>query len=51
MDRHEEAIIRETLESNDGDVAATLQALGIARKTFYDKLTRYGINRADYKRR
>jgi len=51
MDRHEEAIIRETLESNEGDVAATLQALGIARKTFYDKLTRYGINRADYKRR
>ena len=51
MDRHEEAIIRETLESNEGDVAATLQALGIARKTFYDKLARYGINRADYKRR
>ena len=28
--------------------AATLEALGIPRKTFYDKLQRHGINRADY---
>lgn len=48
MDRHEEAIIRETLEAQRGDVAGTIRALGIARKTFYDKLQRYGINRSDY---
>ena len=29
-------------------VKATLEALGIPRKTFYDKLSRYGITRAAY---
>ncbi|MFK8253966.1 sigma-54-dependent transcriptional regulator [Ancylobacter terrae] len=41
-------LIRETLEANNGDVRATLLALGIPRKTFYDKLARYGIERAAY---
>lgn len=48
MDRHEADIIRSTLETTKGDVAATIEALGIARKTFYDKLQRHGINRGDY---
>lgn len=48
IDRHEAQIIHETLVQNDGDVASTIAALGIARKTFYDKLQRHGINRADY---
>ena len=41
-------LIREALEANRGDVKATLEALGIPRKTFYDKLSRYGITRAAY---
>lgn len=41
-------LIREALEAHQGDVRATLQTLGIPRKTFYDKLTRYGIERAAY---
>lgn len=48
MDRHEAEIIRATLKEKNGDVAGTVEALGIARKTFYDKLQRHGINRADY---
>ncbi|WP_409558801.1 sigma-54-dependent transcriptional regulator [Agrobacterium sp.] len=48
IDRHEAQIIHETLVQYDGDVASTIAALGIARKTFYDKLQRHGINRADY---
>lgn len=41
-------LIREALEAHRGDVRATLQSLGIPRKTFYDKLARYGIERAAY---
>ncbi|MDQ0512949.1 sigma-54-dependent transcriptional regulator [Ancylobacter amanitiformis] len=43
-------LIREALEAHGGDVRATVQALGIPRKTFYDKLARYGIERAAYER-
>ena len=48
MDRQEAQIIREALEKCDGDVAGTIGTLGIARKTFYDKLQRHNINRTDY---
>jgi two-component system C4-dicarboxylate transport response regulator DctD len=41
-------LIREALEVSRGDVRATLEALGIPRKTFYDKLARHGIDRAAY---
>jgi two-component system C4-dicarboxylate transport response regulator DctD len=40
--------IRKVLQETGGDVQATISALGIARKTFYDKLQRHGINRAEY---
>jgi two-component system C4-dicarboxylate transport response regulator DctD len=51
MERQEAQIIREMLEKFDGDVAETISALGIARKTFYDKLQRHNINRSDYAKR
>jgi two-component system C4-dicarboxylate transport response regulator DctD len=41
-------LIREALEANRGNVRATLEMLGIPRKTFYDKLARHGIDRASY---
>ncbi|MBS7538051.1 sigma-54-dependent transcriptional regulator [Ancylobacter lacus] len=43
-------LIREALEAHGGDVRATVEALGIPRKTFYDKLVRYGIERAAYEK-
>ncbi len=49
LERYEEAIIRETLAAHNGNVQETVEALGIPRKTFYDKMQRHGINRADYR--
>ncbi len=48
LDRLEAQIIREALSTNDGNVQQTLAALGIPRKTFYDKLQRHGIVRREY---
>ncbi len=48
MERYEAGIIRETLAACGGDVQETIAALGIPRKTFYDKLQRHGIVRSDY---
>ncbi|TIP02573.1 MAG: sigma-54-dependent Fis family transcriptional regulator [Mesorhizobium sp.] len=50
LDRYEADIIRETLGRNGGDVRRTIEALGIPRKTFYDKLQRHGIVRSDFSR-
>lgn len=48
LECYEATIIRETLESHDGDVRRTIEALGIPRKTFYDKLQRHGIVRSTF---
>ncbi|MNL71115.1 C4-dicarboxylate transport transcriptional regulatory protein DctD [compost metagenome] len=48
IERYEAEILKEALRAQRGDVKATIEALGIPRKTFYDKLQRHGINRADY---
>ena len=48
MERIEAQLIREALTAHQGDVRATLETLGIPRKTFYDKLQRHGIDRQDY---
>jgi two-component system C4-dicarboxylate transport response regulator DctD len=50
MEQHEARLIRDALSANHGDVRSTIEALGIPRKTFYDKLQRHGIDRADYAR-
>lgn len=48
MQQIEADLIRETLSACGGNVQETLTALGIPRKTFYDKLQRYGITRRDF---
>ncbi len=48
VDRFEADTIRQVLSENGGDVRRTLEALGIPRKTFYDKLQRHGISRRDF---
>jgi two-component system C4-dicarboxylate transport response regulator DctD len=50
VERYEALLIRQALENTGGDVRATLAALGIPRKTFYDKLARHGIDRARFAR-
>lgn len=48
VERYEAGLIRDALAQHRGDVRTTIDALGVPRKTFYDKLKRYGIVRADY---
>lgn len=46
--RYEAHLLRDALARTAGDVRATLELLGLPRKTFYDKLKRHGIQRADH---
>ncbi len=48
LERYEASVIREALDRNEGDVKRTIAALGIPRKTFYDKLQRHRIVRSDF---
>lgn len=50
VDRYEAELIREALAAHGGEVKATLAALGLPRKTLYDKLRRYGIDRQSFAR-
>ncbi|HVJ41214.1 MAG TPA: sigma-54 dependent transcriptional regulator [Dongiaceae bacterium] len=50
MEAYEAHLIREALSAHGGDVRSTLGALGIPRKTFYDKLQRYEIDRASFEK-
>ncbi|NRF70246.1 sigma-54-dependent Fis family transcriptional regulator [Aquincola sp. S2] len=43
MDQVEKALIEQSLKAHRGVISATCEALGIARKTLYDKLARHGI--------
>ena len=49
--RFEAAILRDTLTACRGDIARTMAALGLPRKTLYDKLNRHGIDPRDYRGR
>ncbi|WP_305794053.1 sigma-54 dependent transcriptional regulator [Hahella sp. CCB-MM4] len=46
---YEETLIRESLAANHGSIKDTMLALGLPRKTLYDKLKKYGINRQEYR--
>ncbi|MBB3950286.1 sigma-54-dependent transcriptional regulator [Aureimonas jatrophae] len=48
VERFEGEAIRETLRRHRGEVRASLEALGLPRKTFYDKLQRHGIDRRSF---
>ncbi|WP_338501514.1 sigma-54 dependent transcriptional regulator [Sphingomonas kaistensis] len=47
---YEAGLIRDALARCGGDIPSTLSRLGLARNTLYDKLKRYGIRPADYRR-
>lgn len=49
VEAYEASLIREALAASRGDVQGTLEALGIPRKTFYDKLQRHGIDQTKYR--
>ncbi|RYH00873.1 sigma-54-dependent Fis family transcriptional regulator [Salipiger sp. IMCC34102] len=45
MDRIERDIIAATLAAQNGSVKKTYEALGLSRKTLYDKMQKYGLRR------
>ncbi|MEH3084947.1 MAG: sigma-54 dependent transcriptional regulator [Xylophilus ampelinus] len=49
LDRVEKALIEQALRQHHGRPAQVCEALGLARKTFYDKVARHGIMLAAYR--
>jgi two-component system C4-dicarboxylate transport response regulator DctD len=45
----ESALIREALTRHKGHVQNTIRELGLPRKTFYDRIARYGIAASDFR--
>lgn len=48
VSRFEASVIRSVLREHEGNLRSVLETLQLPRKTFYDKLKRHGISRADY---
>lgn len=46
---YEAELIRDALRNHGGDVRSAIDALGVPRKTFYDKLKRYGIAASEFR--
>ena len=51
MDMVEKLLIEEALSDQFGRVVNVADALGLPRKTLYDKLKRHGIDPADFRKR
>ena len=49
MDAYERAIIEQALDAAGGRVAAAAEALGVPRKTLYDKLAKYGLKPEEFR--
>jgi two-component system C4-dicarboxylate transport response regulator DctD len=49
VDRFERRLIRDELLVAGGDVRAAAEALGLPRKTLYDKMARHGLTPGDYR--
>jgi two-component system C4-dicarboxylate transport response regulator DctD len=45
----ERSAIEHELVRHHGNITKTLEALGVPRKTLYDKMRKYGLDRMDYK--
>ena len=45
LEHYEKRLIEEALSQAQGSIKRTYQGLGIARKTLYDKLAKYGLDR------
>ena len=49
MDTFERLVLSETLKRNNGKAGDAANALGLPRKTFYDRLARYDLRPKDFK--
>ena len=48
MAAHEKTLIAAAIAANGGRLKETYESLGLSRKTLYDKMQKYGLNRDDY---
>ncbi|MGB0663112.1 MAG: sigma-54-dependent transcriptional regulator [Pontibacterium sp.] len=49
VERFEKMLIQAELSKHGGAIKDTLVSLGLARKTLYDKMKKYGLDKNDYK--
>ncbi len=49
VDCFEKSLIKQQLELQKGNLKKTMEALGIPRKTLYDKMKKYGLDKSHYK--
>ncbi len=49
MDRFERSALISALNTSHGSIKDTMVELGIARKTLYDKMKKYGFDKAQFK--
>ena len=49
VDCFERSLIEQQLKATNGSIKETMTALGLPRKTLYDKMKKYALDRADYK--
>jgi len=49
VDCFERQLIEQALAASSGNLKDAMERLGIPRKTLYDKMRRYGLDKADYK--
>lgn len=45
----EKSIIEQSLKACNGNIKETMEALGVPRKTLYDKMRKYGLDKRNYK--
>jgi two-component system C4-dicarboxylate transport response regulator DctD len=45
----ERSLIEQHLKANNGSIKDTMAALGLPRKTLYDKMRKYGLDRDNYR--
>jgi two-component system C4-dicarboxylate transport response regulator DctD len=49
VDCFEKSIIEQVLQSHKGNIKETMSALGVPRKTLYDKMKKYGLDKSHFK--
>lgn len=49
MAAHERSLIAATLSAQAGSIKATYEALGISRKSLYEKMQKHGLDRSDFR--
>ncbi len=49
VDCFEKSVIEQALSANNGRINETMESLGVPRKTLYDKMRKFGLDKQNYK--